>query len=72
MAGYLMSICLLRLPLLLFLAKKTADELSQYNLNDLDIESIILSPEINPFNHTPCEVALNTRNEFSLHSESSN
>ena len=56
-ARYLMSICFLWLPLLLFLAIKTAVELSQYNLNILDIESTILSPEIKFFNHTPCEVA---------------
>ena len=57
MTRYLMSICLLRIPLLLFLAIKTVAELSQYNLNGLDIDSTILSPEIKLFNHTPCEVA---------------
>ena len=58
MANYLMSICLLRLPLLLFLARKTAAKLSQYILNDLEIESTILSPKIKHFNHTLCDVAL--------------
>ena len=57
MARYLMSICLLRLLLFLFLAIKTAAKWSQYNLNVLDIESTILSPEIELFNHTLCEVA---------------
>ena len=52
-----MSMCLLRLPLLLFLAIKTAAELSQKILNGLDIESIILSPEMKLLSHTPCEVA---------------
>src|ERR1044072_5206560 len=57
MAKYLMSMCLLRLPLLLFLAIKTAAELSQYIFNGLEIESITLSPDMKLFNHTPCEVA---------------
>ena len=52
-----MSMCLLRLPLLWFLAKNTAAELSQYNLSGLAMESTILSLEIKLFNHTPCEVA---------------
>ena len=57
MAKYLMSMCLFRLPLLLFLAIKTAAELSQYILNGLEIESIILSPEMKLLSHTPCKVA---------------
>ena len=57
MAKYLMSMCLLRFPLLLFLARNIVVELSQYILNGLEIESIILSPEIKLFNHTPCDVA---------------
>ena len=52
-----MSMCLLQLPLLLFFAIKTATELSQYILNGLDLESIILSPEMKLLSHTPCEVA---------------
>src|SRR5215469_4947586 len=56
MANYLMSMCLLRLPLLLFLARKTVAELSQYILNGLEIESTILSPEMKLFSHTQCEV----------------
>ena len=44
MAKYLMLICLLRLPHLSFLAKKTAAELSQCNLNDLSMESMTLRP----------------------------
>ena len=39
MTKYLMSICLLRLPLLLFLSINNIIELSQYNFNDLKIES---------------------------------
>ncbi|KAM7491980.1 hypothetical protein LguiA_034901 [Lonicera macranthoides] len=57
MAKYLMSICLLRLPLLLFLAINTAAELSQKILNGLEMESTILRPEMKLFNHTPCDVA---------------
>ena len=56
MARYLMSMCLLRLPVLLFFAIKTTTELSQYILNDLDIESITLSPKMKLVSHTPCEV----------------
>ena len=52
-----MSMCLLRLPLLLFFAIKTATELSQYILNGLEIESIILNPKMKLLIHTPCEVA---------------
>ena len=52
-----MSMCLLRLPRLLFLAMKIAVELSQYILNGLEIESTILSPDMKLFNHTPYEVA---------------
>ena len=58
MAKYLMSMCLLRLQLLLFLAKKTAVELSQNTFSGLDIESMILSPEMKLFIHTSCDVAL--------------
>ena len=58
MAKYLMSMCLLRLSLLLFLAIKTVAELSQYILNGLKIESITLSRTMKLFSHTPCEVAL--------------
>ena len=57
MAKYLMSMCLLRLPLLLFLARNTTDELSQNILNGLDTVSKSLSPEMKLFNHTPCDVA---------------
>ena len=56
MAKYLMSMCLLQLSLLLFLAKNTITELSQKILNSLEIESITLSPEIKLLSHTPCEV----------------
>ena len=52
-AKYLMSICLLRLPLLLFLVKNTTAELSQYILDGLDIESTILSPDMKLFNQIP-------------------
>ena len=52
-----MLMCLLRLPLLLFFAIKTAVELLQYILNGLDIESITLSPEMKLLSHIPCEVA---------------
>ena len=57
MAKNLISMCLLQLLLLLFLAKKTVAELSQNILNGLAIESTILRPEMKLFNHTPCEVA---------------
>ena len=57
MARYLMSMCLLRFPLLLFFAIKTAAELLQYILNGLDIESITLSSEMKLLSHIPCEVA---------------
>ena len=56
MAKYLMLMCLLRLPLLLFLAIKTIAELSQNILNGLWIKSTILSLEIKLLSHTPCEV----------------
>ena len=56
MVKYLMSMCLLRLPLLLLLARKTTTELSQCILNGLEIESTILSPKIKFFNHTPCDI----------------
>ena len=52
-----MSMCLLRLPLLLFLARNVAAELSQKILNDLEKESITLNPEIQLLSHTSCEVA---------------
>lgn len=58
MAKYLMLMCLLQLPLLLFLTtRKTAAELSQYNRNGLEIESMILSPNMKLFDHTPYDVA---------------
>ena len=49
--------CLLRLSLLLFLAKKTVAELSQNIFSGLDIESTILSLKMKLFIHTPCDVA---------------
>ena len=49
--------CLFRLLLLLFLAIKTAIELSQYILNDLEIESTTLIPKMKLFNYTSCKVA---------------
>ena len=55
-AKYLMSICLLQLPLLLFLVMKTTIELSQNILNGLDIESITLSLDMKLLNYTPCDV----------------
>jgi len=55
MAKYLMSMCLLQLPLLLFLAIKTATELSQKILKGLDIVSIIFSLEMKLLRHTPCD-----------------
>jgi len=58
MAKYLMPICLLRLPLLLFLAIKTATESSHYIFSGLKIESPIFNPEMKLFIHTPCDVAL--------------
>ena len=57
MTRYLMSMCLIRLPLLLFFAIKIVAELSQYILNGLDIESITLSLEMKLLSYTPCEVA---------------
>ena len=42
---------------MLFLAIKIAVELSQYIINDLEIESTSLSPEMKLFNHIPFEVA---------------
>ena len=53
---YLMSMCLFCLPLLWFLANKTVDELSQYNLSGLEMESTILSPQMKLFNHTRYDV----------------
>ena len=57
MVKYLMSMYLFQLPLLLFFAIKTTAKLLQYILNSLDIESIILNPEMKLLSHTPCEVA---------------
>ena len=57
MAKYLMSMYLLWLPLLLFLAMKITAELSQYNLNDLEMKSTTLSPNMKHFNYTSCKVA---------------
>ena len=57
MAKYLMSMCLLQLPLLLFLGIKIATESLQYILNGLEIESTILSLEMKLFIHKPCKVA---------------
>src|SRR5262245_40989112 len=57
MARYFILMCLLRLPLVLFFVIKTATELSQRILNDLDIESMIISLIIKLFNHTPYDVA---------------
>ena len=57
MAKYLTLMCLLRLPLLLFLAMKITAELSQNILNGLETESTILSPDMKLLNHTPCDVA---------------
>jgi hypothetical protein len=54
---YLMSMCLLLLPLLLFLEKKTAAELSQKILTGLAIESTIFSPPMKFLNHNACVVA---------------
>ena len=53
-----MSMCLLQLSLLLFLAIKIAIELLQYILNSLEIESTNLSPKMKLFIHTPWKVAL--------------
>lgn len=55
MDKYLALMCLLRLPYLLFLAKKTTFELSHNIVNDLDIEPNILRIEIKFLNHTPCD-----------------
>ena len=52
MAKYLMSMCLLRLSLLLFLAMNIATKLFQYNFNGLEIESTTLSSYMKLFNHT--------------------
>ena len=54
---YLMLICLLLLPLLLFLEKKMAARLSQKILIGLTIESTILRPPIKFLNHNACVVA---------------
>jgi len=59
MAKYLMSKCLLQLPLLLFLARITTAELSQYIFNGLGIESITCRPAMKLFNQIPCDVASN-------------
>ena len=58
MAKYLMSMGLLQLPFLLFLAINTIVALSQYYFNNLEIESTTLSPNTKLFDHTSCEVAL--------------
>jgi hypothetical protein len=52
MAKYLMSMCLFRLPFLLFLAIKIEAELSQKIFRDLEMESIILSPDIKLLSHS--------------------
>ena len=39
------------------LSKKTVVELSQYNLNDMLMESMTLKPEMKLLSQTPCEVA---------------
>lgn len=59
MARYLISICLLRDPLLFFLAIKITIELSQYNLNWRKIESTMPNMKIKLFNNTPCKTASN-------------
>ena len=56
MAKYLMSMCLLGLPLLLFLAIKTATKLSQKILKGFEIVLTIFSPEKKLLSHTPCDV----------------
>jgi len=56
MTKYLMLICLLCLPLLLFLAIKTS-KLSQYIINSLEIESIILSLDMKLLKNTPYAIA---------------
>lgn len=68
MAKYLMSIYLLWLQFLLFLAMKITTKLSQHILNDLEIESTILRPKIEHINHA-CTMwgRLQTINELSLH-----
>lgn len=53
----LSSIGLFLLSLLLFLVIKATVELPQNILNNLEIESTILSPEIKLFINTPCEIA---------------
>ena len=57
MTKYLMSMCLLRFQLLLFLAIKTTTELLQKILKCLEIVSTIFSPEMKLLSHTPCDVA---------------
>ena len=56
MAKYLMLMCLLQLPLLLFLSIKTATELSLKILKGLEIVSTIFSPKIKLLSHIPCDV----------------
>lgn len=51
------SMCLLRLLLLLFLEKKTASKLSQKILNGFIIESVIFKSDIKFFNHNAYNVA---------------
>ena len=59
MAKYLMSMCLLRFPLLLFLARKITIELSQCIFNSLGIELITCRLTMKLFNKIPCDVASN-------------
>ena len=68
MAIYLMSMCLIQLPLLLFFAIKTAIELSQYILNGLDIESITLKPGNETLKPYTMWSSLKTSYELSFHS----
>ena len=56
MAKYLMSMCLLWLSLLLFLAIKTTAEILQKILKGLEIVSTIFSLEMKLLSHTPCDV----------------
>ena len=52
-----MSIYLFQLPLLLFLKKKTAIELSQYIFTSLDMELETLRSKIKLLNQVACVVA---------------
>lgn len=71
MAKYLMLMCLLRLPLLLFLAIKTATELSQKILKGLEIVSTIFNPEMKLLSQTPYDVASKLETKSSFHDRSS-